>query len=548
MILPIVILVVLVVIGAVVAFAMKSKSTPDDQEFLSAEEAIAAVGRESQAAARARAVKADEEAATQAREATQAEAARAEAAAAARSIDDARAVEPPAPAASVGADDEPLLIVDIGSSDDEPELESATEVAFDQRGIEAELAPAAPSSEPPSARADEAEPVAAVGRAAMPEPAEVEPDLEVGIEAEVGTEAEELRPEPMVKARLAPAVGAPVPKTAADDESVDSPENDDAVLSRFKVASDRTKPHLAATPVTDVANRGRDAQGGLTDTPDEIPSLATAAAAPETEPASETEPTAVAEPDPVTEPESETETETETELTAVSEPDVAVEVDTVEANVAEPAASTAEAIVDIDAIEGSRDEPTVEEQATTAVAADEIPEPVLLVPQPEANPVDHVLKALISRAKDRQVGIAEVAAELVEQANLEDRDIDEVLADLVDRVEDDEPIAASERLEELTLFNDSVPRRPGQLTDFDRLDKNTKKRVIIRVLCLLVAMQEDNRLTPSEPRSEAETRHWPLSRAVWPVPAQAAAEADGEGEGDDGKPQLPGRRLIPTKP
>jgi hypothetical protein len=56
-------------------------------------------------------------------------------------------------------------------------------------------------------------------------------------------------------------------------------------------------------------------------------------------------------------------------------------------------------------------------------------------------------------------------------------------------------------------------------------------------------MQEDNRLTPSEPRSEAETRHWPLARAVWPVAALEKAEQEREARGE-GDPQLPDRRLI----
>ena len=77
------------------------------------------------------------------------------------------------------------------------------------------------------------------------------------------------------------------------------------------------------------------------------------------------------------------------------------------------------------------------------------------------------------------------------------------------------------------------------------------------MLCLLVAMQEDNRLKPSEPRSEAETRHWPLARAVWPVPldpskaiganlAERDAAAD-EAEAPTDDPLLPGRRLTRSK-
>lgn len=144
--------------------------------------------------------------------------------------------------------------------------------------------------------------------------------------------------------------------------------------------------------------------------------------------------------------------------------------------------------------------------------------------QPEPDPVDQVLNALINRARQRNVGVAEVAAELVEQAALEDREVDEVLADLVVRSEDEADIHTSDRLTELTFFNDAVPRRPGELSQFERLGDTEKKRVIIRVLCLLVAQAEDSHRGPREPRSEAETRSWPLARAIWPV--QTAEDPD----------------------
>jgi len=143
--------------------------------------------------------------------------------------------------------------------------------------------------------------------------------------------------------------------------------------------------------------------------------------------------------------------------------------------------------------------------------------------------VDHVLQALIARAQERKVALAQVAAELVEQANLEDREIDEVLGDLIAVApEERENVDPNQRLEELTMFNEAVPKRPGQINAFDQLASAEKKRVIIRVLCLLVALQEDYKLQPSEPASEAETRSWPLARAVWPVKAQD--------EDDDAKP------------
>ncbi len=542
MILPIVILVVLVVIGAVVVFAMKSKSAPDDKEFLSAEEAIAAVGRESQAAAKARAVQADaakaqafaaEAAAVEAHEAEQAEiAAHAEVARLAQ-IEAAEAAEAKAAdevaahaaataaavkvveaePASDAVEDEALLIVDIGPSEDpldavDPDAGAPSPVVADTAS---------------EVRAE-------------PTPAE-----------EVTSPVAELAPEPMVRARLTP------PATVASDvdtQDEDPGEDDEATLSRFTVAADRTKPHLAATPVVDTASRSRDvaaqqpepvvAESVL------VQSDAVEADASEIDPAVEPEPVVVAsdaaEPEPAPEPEIVELEAVKPEPEAEGREPVVVDAPAVGFEAAESEAVEPE-VIDVDLVAAAV-EPDVDLVGGDLPVAEAAP--IQLVPQPESDPVDHVLKALINRAKDRQVGIAEVAAELVEQANLEDRDIDEVLADLVDRVDEEEPIAASDRLEELTLFNDSVPRRPGQLTDFDRLDKNTKKRVIIRVLCLLVAMQEDNRLTPSEPRSEAETRHWPLSRAVWPVPAQAASEANEEPE--DGKPQLPGRRLIQTKP
>jgi hypothetical protein len=186
------------------------------------------------------------------------------------------------------------------------------------------------------------------------------------------------------------------------------------------------------------------------------------------------------------------------------------------------------------------DEIVPEPVAVVAAVADD-PEPVIELPAdpepgaeaPPRDAVDHILQALIGRAQDRQVALTEVAAELVEQADLEDREIDEVLGDLIDLADEDETVESGERLEELTMFNEAVPKRPGQLTDFARLDAREKKRVIIRVLCLLVALQEDYKLQPNEPASEAETRSWPLARAVWPVKAKSEEEDDSN---------LPGRR------
>ena len=363
----------------------------------------------------------------------------------------------------------------------------------------------------------------------------------------------------MVRARLAPTT----PSAPDPDPEVGDDDDDRAVLSRFKspgarVASIPLRSVAYASPPTTVEPAA--AEPAVAEPAVAEPAAAEPEVAEEAEPAviaagdaddlaparpatadvdlvAEAEADRVVETVPEPEPEPEVEVEVEVVAAVEPEPEVVVSLDDVPAE-PEPAAAPADEALPV----------LTGDAALSPVLDDPIvltDEPVLpvarLQPEPELDPVDHVLKALISRAKEKQVGIAEVAAELVEQANLEDRDIDEVLADLVVRADDD-TVDPSERLEELTLFNDSVPRRPGQLTDFDRLDKNARKKVIIRVLCLLVAMQEDNRLKPSEPRSEAETRHWPLARAVWPVPV---ADSD-DAEDGDGDKKLPGRRLART--
>jgi hypothetical protein len=136
---------------------------------------------------------------------------------------------------------------------------------------------------------------------------------------------------------------------------------------------------------------------------------------------------------------------------------------------------------------------------------------VTLEPEPDA--VDHVLQALINRARFKQVGVEEVATELVERADLRGEEVSDVLAELVGRADDQDPSRSSE----LVLFNDEVPSRPGQLTDFARLSPADKKRIIIRVLCLLVARSEDQQLPPRSSGEGTAARSWPLARAVWPV-------------------------------
>ena len=154
---------------------------------------------------------------------------------------------------------------------------------------------------------------------------------------------------------------------------------------------------------------------------------------------------------------------------------------------------------------------------------------MVLASEPDA--VDHVLQALINRARFKQVGVEEVATELVERSDLQGDEVSDVLASLVGRTDGQRRGAASE----LTLFNDEVPSRPGQLTDFAQLPPAEKKRIIVRVLCLLVARSEDQQLPPRAEASNGKARAWPLARAVWPVAGGV------EHEGDT---PLPSRRLA----
>jgi hypothetical protein len=219
-----------------------------------------------------------------------------------------------------------------------------------------------------------------------------------------------------------------------------------------------------------------------------------------------------------------------------------------------PAESPAEPVVA--EVESTRTEPATVDKAEPAVAAPAptlslvTPAPVIdlaappddaqsheeawrsvrLEPEPDA--VDHVLQALINRARFKQVGVEEVATELVERADLRGEEVSDVLAELVGRADDSEldPVRSSE----LVLFNDEVPSRPGQLTDFAKLRPADKKRIIIRVLCLLVARSEDQQLPPRNSADPAAARSWPLARAVWPT-------ATGDDEPEVALPSLPSR-------
>ncbi len=172
-----------------------------------------------------------------------------------------------------------------------------------------------------------------------------------------------------------------------------------------------------------------------------------------------------------------------------------------------------EVVIDLASTETSGD--------TDAAAEEQAWRDVALEPEPDA--VDHVLQALINRARFKQVGVEEVATELVERADLRGEEVSDVLAELVGRA--DTQILDSGRSSELVLFNEAVPSRPGQLTDFAKLAPVDKKRIIIRVLCLLVARSEDQQLPPRA-GGDTPSTSWPLARAVWPM---GGSDDDAEG-------------------
>jgi hypothetical protein len=97
-----------------------------------------------------------------------------------------------------------------------------------------------------------------------------------------------------------------------------------------------------------------------------------------------------------------------------------------------------------------------------------------------------------------------IAGELAREVGLTEDDLAEVAAELahtngglaeaaalLDELIDDAKPDPSDGAE-LTLFSDEAPRRPGRFTDLNALSPVERRRVIIRVLCLLVARSDDD--------------------------------------------------------
>jgi len=357
-------------------------------------------------------------------------------------------------------------------------------------------------------------------------------------------------PLPAEARALAPVADvAPVAAHAEVDDGrgTDDPEDDDlddeVIVARFKAPGARSvtsadprdpaKPKVTAPvyhlEVDAQADPEAEAEAEVTAAEAEA-APSELSAEPEPEPEPETVAEVASEPEPVAEvaPESESESEPVAEVGApvlalVADEAVPADGPVIDLLGEQAVVTPAEAVI-------IRPVPDEVLPGGSDGADDEAWQDVVLQPEPDA--VDHVLQALINRARFKQVEVEAVATELVERADLQGQEVSEVLAELVGRADDTTLDAA--RTSELTLFNDEVPSRPGQLTDFARLAPAEKKRIIVRVLCLLVARSEDQQLPPRAEGDAAEPRSWPLARAVWPL---AATE-------DDGEAQLPSRRLA----
>jgi hypothetical protein len=125
------------------------------------------------------------------------------------------------------------------------------------------------------------------------------------------------------------------------------------------------------------------------------------------------------------------------------------------------------------------------------------------------------------------------------------RDVAEVLRLVDTSYSEDAPAIPPEvaaKLAELDIEADlELTSRPADMSGFARLDSDDKLRVIIRVLCGLVG-RDDLPARPAGPRapaSVAEQRHWPLSRARWPLPPPAGDEDE---QLVTTRPTLPARR------
>jgi hypothetical protein len=105
--------------------------------------------------------------------------------------------------------------------------------------------------------------------------------------------------------------------------------------------------------------------------------------------------------------------------------------------------------------------------------------------------VEHIAHELASEVGISEDDLAEVAAELSRRPSAGLAEAAALLAELVD----DEPEESSEADpfagSELVLLSGEAPRRPGRFADLNAMSPAERRRIIIRVLCLLVAQDDD---------------------------------------------------------
>jgi hypothetical protein len=151
-----------------------------------------------------------------------------------------------------------------------------------------------------------------------------------------------------------------------------------------------------------------------------------------------------------------------------------------------------------------------------------------LKPEPEGE-VDEVVRALIDRVRSSKRDLVAVVSEIVEH-DLDHEQMEIVLTQLVEKQNRSRP-----RQQELVLSGDDVPARPGRLSAFADMSEAERRRVIIRVLCLLVARddRDADASTVIDLRDGDAATDVTTSRDVWPD----------EAVGSDG-PSLPARRRL----
>ena len=162
---------------------------------------------------------------------------------------------------------------------------------------------------------------------------------------------------------------------------------------------------------------------------------------------------------------------------------------------------------------------------------DAVAAPGAEIDRDQSTNVDDVVTALIERVRNSPSNdLMAVVSEMVDH-DLDADQMEEVLSHLVERER------AQPRRDELTLSGPDVPQRPGRLSVFADMGEGEKRRVIIRVLCLLIARSEDERATTTNAPSTPSSFHrrptirrrgratTPTARDLWGDPDDNASEA-----------------------